>query len=412
MTRELWRHYGPRALYGVGVLLVLLFGAWSVSVVLAVQERRGELESRVGVLSDLERTRQKLDDPSARLTDEAERLRGSLAVLPPDGAAGREGQELTRSLAAVARQDDASTRAAARLHVTELVRRVRGETGQISRDLAGYWSALNVLVAVCLALSAILLFLVHRMREAARRLDMQSRAIDEARLRHTDRLQAVGVLAAVMAHEIKTPLAFVKLNLESLREGLPDLGPADRQTMDECLLGIERIADIVDDLRGYAHRDEGAAGQVDVRATMEAALRLVEPRIQDRCTVIRDFRETPRVQAVARRLEQVFLNLLLNALYALGERDARDDQIRIEIGTTASGDVRVAIDDTGPGIPEEVLQRGFESFISTKPQSDGTGLGLYVCKGILTAIGGALSLERRAEGGTRATVVIPALRTS
>ncbi|HEX3774707.1 MAG TPA: PAS domain S-box protein, partial [Polyangiaceae bacterium] len=183
--------------------------------------------------------------------------------------------------------------------------------------------------------------------------DVTERKAIQSRLLEADRLAALGVLSAGIAHEINNPLAYLLLNLEYLSRELSTLArdptqlePLMARVRDACH-GAERVASIVRDLRTFARADDGLRGPVDVRAALEAALNIAGNEIKQKATLVRDYEPVPPVEANPNRIEQVLLNLLLNAVQSL-TADAANQEIRASLRASA-GNVSIVIEDTGSG---------------------------------------------------------------
>jgi signal transduction histidine kinase len=171
--------------------------------------------------------------------------------------------------------------------------------------------------------------------------------------------------------------------------------------IEQSLDGVERTIAIVRDMRAFTHGGV-ARERVDLRAVLEGALRLAAPRIGAGVRVERDFAGSALVRGVPGSLGQVFLNLVVNAVQAVGERGT------VRVRTRAlDGEVRVDVEDDGPGIPESVRERLFEPFFTTKPAGEGTGLGLYVSWQIVRIHDGEIVVDSAPERGTRFTVRLP-----
>ena len=242
--------------------------------------------------------------------------------------------------------------------------------------------------------------------------DVTERRAMQGELVRADRLAAVGTLAAAVAHEINNPLTYAQLSLQYVERELLHSGlPAARvegllEHVRNARHGAERVATIVRDLRTFARVDDAPPGPLDVVAVVERALKIAENDLRHRARLDRRYQEVPAVEGNASRLEQVFLNLLINALQALPEGDPTRDTITVEIAPAAAGEVRVAISDTGAGIPAHLRDRVFDPFFTTKPVGEGTGLGLSVCRGILEGLGGRIELDSVEGRGTRVTVTL------
>ncbi len=247
--------------------------------------------------------------------------------------------------------------------------------------------------------------------------DITERKAIQARLAEAERLTALGVLSAGVAHEINNPLAYVLLNLEYLRQQLPRLADDPARLSDlmvrvrDACHGAERVATIVRDLRTFARGDDGTRGPVDLREVIEAAINIAGNTLKQSARIVRDYGESPLVDASANRLEQVFLNLLLNAAQALPNGDPERDEIRIRLYGDQLRAVAEIV-DTGPGVPEQVIGRIFEPFFTTKPVGVGTGLGLPICRSILAAHGGTIEVESRANEGATFRIILPASSTA
>jgi CheY-like chemotaxis protein/anti-sigma regulatory factor (Ser/Thr protein kinase) len=162
----------------------------------------------------------------------------------------------------------------------------------------------------------------------------------------------------------------------------------------------------VRDLRTFARADDALRGPVDVRVALEAALNIAGNEIKQKATLVRDYEPVPPVEANPNRIEQVLLNLLLNAVQSLSP-EAQGQEIRASLRTSA-GQVAIIIEDTGRGIPEELLGKIFDPFFTTKPVGVGTGLGLPICRSIVRGLGGEITVRSTPGKGSQFTVTLPA----
>ncbi|PTL76794.1 sensor histidine kinase [Vitiosangium sp. GDMCC 1.1324] len=247
----------------------------------------------------------------------------------------------------------------------------------------------------------------------------------EAQLFKADRLAALGSLAAAVGHEMGNPLAYMLANLGFAREELGRMKQALRaqghelsedlndvlQALSEAADGADRLKVIVQDLRMLSRAPPEHREPVEVVPVLEHALSLVRGELRHRARLEKDFRPVPPVEGDEARLGQVFVNLLLNAVQAMSELDATRNVLRVATYTGPAGEVVVEVQDTGVGMPPEVLARLFEPFFTTRPAS--TGLGLSVSHAIITSLGGTLRAESREGVGTTFTVILQtAQRTS
>jgi signal transduction histidine kinase len=229
------------------------------------------------------------------------------------------------------------------------------------------------------------------------------------RAREQDRLSSLGTLAAGIAHEINNPLAYVKSNVnilyrdlqaqkelpEELREYVTEVLPA---TLD----GIQRIATIVADLRRFARGEPEQLVEYDLNAEIEAAVRITQGRVQPQCEVEFRLGPLPRMMGRPRQLAQVVINLLINAAQATPREG------KIFLSTWQEGDeVVLEVRDTGEGMTPEVMARLFQPFFSTKPIGVGTGMGLAVVHGIVSAHGGRIQVESQPGKGSTFTIRLP-----
>ncbi|MCC6749875.1 MAG: hypothetical protein IT371_19575 [Deltaproteobacteria bacterium] len=238
------------------------------------------------------------------------------------------------------------------------------------------------------------------------------------RLALSDRLASLGTLAAGVAHEVNNPLTYVETNLSFVREMLagaaPELPIGDAtaaelvQALAEAGQGAERVHRIAQDMKLMARTDDVVEGQADLPALLDSALNVAGNEVKHRARVVKRYGETPPVKGSPARLGQVMLHLVLNAAQAIEEGAPEDNEITLTTRVSETGRVVVEIQDTGRGVPPDVLNRVFDPFFTTKPQGQGLGLGLSVCHGIVTQLGGELWLESGSDQGTRAVVMLPA----
>jgi PAS domain S-box-containing protein len=247
--------------------------------------------------------------------------------------------------------------------------------------------------------------------------DLREVASLRSRLVVSDRLAAVGQLAAGIAHEINNPVAFVRANLGALAELLEAVGsklPAQleeelgaslgegRELIDESLDGVDRVAAIVRDVKGFSHAGEVGPQRVELNPLLDSVLRVSAPQLPAGCCVERDYGEVPPVRGAPQELKQVFLNLVINA----GQAIRGGEGIRITTRREAER-VVVLLRDEGCGIPPERIERVFDPFFTTKPVGEGTGLGLSISYQIVHSHGGHISVESEPGCGTCFRVELP-----
>lgn len=252
--------------------------------------------------------------------------------------------------------------------------------------------------------------------------DMEERRRLEERLRRSQRLEAVGQLAAGLAHEINNPMAYVRSNLgvlrqewETLRKAVGDAGLAEElcrrvadceELIDESLEGVDRTVAIVRDVKEFSREEGAARTAVDPNGLVEDALRMALPQRGAEIRVDERYGTVPPVLGSAGQLRQVFLNLAVNAFHAVAERPGAG-WVRVETRAEPNR-VVVALEDDGCGIPEAARARLFDPFFTTKRAGEGTGLGLYISYEIVRMHGGEIGVDSRPGEGTRFEVRLPA----
>jgi signal transduction histidine kinase len=275
---------------------------------------------------------------------------------------------------------------------------------------------------------------IERSNEELRRSKQELEHL-QAQIIQSEKMASLGQLAAGVAHELNNPAGFIYGNMEILDEcirGLtrlltfyesvplaPDVAARARRIKDEvdyehaladlrtittdCREGAERIRDVVQNLRTFSRLDEAEFKKVDIHEGLESTLRLLSRHYgADRVRLVRDYGELPAVDCFAGRLNQVWLNLLVNAAQATREGG------EVSIRTRREGPMAVVqIKDNGHGIAPENLKRIFDPFFTTKPVGEGTGLGLSVTYSIVERHGGTITVESTQGHGTTFNVSIP-----
>lgn len=254
----------------------------------------------------------------------------------------------------------------------------------------------------------------------------------------SEKMAAIGQLAAGVVHEINNPIGYVRSNLSSLadyqrqmvellgayraldeaqmsavagvaairaREQEVDLAflmQDSRQLIDESLSGLERVRGIVRDLKDFSRQSKGEWEWADLHAGLDSTLNIVWNQLKYHCRLHKEYGDLPLVPCMPNQLNQVFLNLLVNASQAI---EAKGD-IYLRTGTDGE-QVWVEIADTGGGIAPEHLTRVFEPFFTTKPKGQGTGLGLSLSYRIVERHGGRIEVASELGKGTRFRVWAP-----
>jgi PAS domain S-box-containing protein len=274
--------------------------------------------------------------------------------------------------------------------------------------------------------------------------DLTERQRLQGRIIQAEKLASLGLLSAGVAHEVNNPLAYVTNNLAVLmrdfaglsevlaayEEALPRLEstspelaeriarlasehdlPYIRSNLATILQstrqGVKRVSEIVNNLRGFARLDQAAIDRVDLNEAIASSLSLVRIWLEKhQIEVVQDLGELPRIVCAPAQINQVILNLLVNAKQAIDAASRAGG--RIEIRTQASRkEVMLEIADNGCGIPEEIRARIFDPFFTTKPVGEGTGLGLSMSLGIVLDHGGRIELDSVPGHGSRFRVILP-----
>lgn len=283
--------------------------------------------------------------------------------------------------------------------------------------------------------------------EAQRRLSKSKQALvktlsklkhTQAQMIHSEKMASIGQLAAGVAHEINNPIGFIKSNLHILREYYEDIksllahyedlestqniDPAVRDiikkirdykaqidyefvlneledVLDESKEGVERVARIVRDLKDFSHADSGVVEYSDINRGIESTLNIVWNRLKYRATVNKDLGEIPLVKCDLEKLNQAFINLLINAGQAV-ERDGI-----IDICTRCNQNlVEIKISDNGCGIPPDIAPKIFDPFFTTQDVGSGSGLGLNLVYNIIKGHNGSIDVESEVDKGSTFTI--------
>ncbi|MBU0728978.1 MAG: GHKL domain-containing protein [Proteobacteria bacterium] len=259
----------------------------------------------------------------------------------------------------------------------------------------------------------------------------------QAQMLQTEKMASVGQLAAGVAHEINNPMGFISSNLTSLGkytgkvtefietqaqiiEKLRDLEAIEesktarkklkidfiledlKDLVAESLEGADRVKTIVQGLKTFSRVDQAVESEADINECLESTINVVWNELKYKATVEKNYGDIPRVKCFPQQLNQVFMNLLVNAAQAI------EDQGVITIRSWGEKhSVRIAISDTGAGIAEKHLSRLFEPFFTTKDVGKGTGLGLSICYDIIKKHGGEITVDSEVGRGSTFTVILP-----
>ena len=253
----------------------------------------------------------------------------------------------------------------------------------------------------------------------------------EQQLVQADKLASIGLLAAGVAHEINNPIAYVSSNFAKLEQYIAVLMPDPHQQsslnqvpsperlemirtdmpdlLSEINEGITRIRKIVRSLQDFARTEQADDWQhVSLQPGIDATLHMVSNELKYKAEIVSEFAELPEIDCLPSQINQVLLNLLINAAHAMGEERGT---ITLRTGFDAR-EVWLQVSDTGCGIEPKLLALIFDPFFTTKPIGQGTGLGLSISYGIVQAHQGTLSVASVLGAGTTFTLRLPILRQS
>ena len=236
--------------------------------------------------------------------------------------------------------------------------------------------------------------------------DVTQRERMEEQMSQTEKLTSLGLLAAGVAHEVNTPLAVISNYIQMLAKQMPE-GDPRQSIIEKIVKQTFRASEIVNNLLNFSRTGAGELADIDVNKVVEETLSLVaHPLKTSQIQVVKQLGPTlPPVRGSANKLQQVFLNLFLNA------RDAMPSGGMLEVRTAArNGSVEIEIVDTGAGIPREHIHRIFDPFFTTKASGRGTGLGLSVSYGIIKEHAGKIDVRSSPGKGTSFHVEFPAVR--
>lgn len=306
------------------------------------------------------------------------------------------------------------------------------------------------LEAVCgqLAIAISQADLYQQSQDKSQKLEQTLKKLEETQLQviQNEKMSSLGHLVAGIAHEINNPVNFIHGNITHAHHYTQDLlnlislyqdtypvpsSPIAQQiedidlnflqadlpkTLSSMKMGTERIREIVKSLRNFSRLDEVGAKAVDIHEGLDSTLLILQNRVGNggsQIAIQKHYGELPLIECFAGQLNQVFMNVLANAMDALeddrSKQSGQTGQITITTTQPIDGWISIVIHDNGPGIPAEIQSKIFDPFFTTKPVGKGTGMGMSISYQIITEThGGTLTLESTPDRGTAFTITIPA----
>ena len=263
--------------------------------------------------------------------------------------------------------------------------------------------------------------------------DITERKFAEQRLAQSEHLESIGRLAAGVAHEINTPIQYLNDSVYFIREAMQDLlahnaklaamlpAPPEEDediedlkkdlppALDRVVDGLGRIAEIVRSMKEFSHVDQREMSRVDLNRAINSTLIIARSEYKYVADVETDFQELPPVTCHGGQINQVVLNLVVNAAHAIADKVKGTPEMGLITVKTCieDGFAVVSISDTGGGIPEAIRKRIFEPFFTTKEVGKGTGQGLSIAHNVIKAHGGTLDFVTEIGKGTTFTVRLP-----
>jgi two-component system sensor histidine kinase AtoS len=235
--------------------------------------------------------------------------------------------------------------------------------------------------------------------------DVTEKLQAEEELQRANQMILIGQMAAGLAHEIKNPLAGIKVSLEVLADDL-ELQPEDKELFARIINEANRMEKLIKNLLNYARPQQSQFDLVDISQLLRNSLKNAEVAATAQKGLTVQFQsdfaaELPQVEADSSQMQQVFLNILLNAV------DAMENAGTVSVATRVAdeGHIQITVSDTGKGLSEAALEKIFTPFFTTKTK--GTGLGLSICKRLIEQHGGSIVVASRLDQGTSFTMTLP-----
>jgi signal transduction histidine kinase len=255
---------------------------------------------------------------------------------------------------------------------------------------------------------------INRLRETHRRLFEAHEELKRVQMKliQTAKLESIGRLAAGVAHEVKNPLAIIQLGVDYLTGALQGAASPDcLETVQEMGDATRRADTVIKGLLDFSRSEQLGLAPLDLNSIIEESLLLVKHELTKHSVSLEKnlAPEPPKVDLDRNKLKQVFINVFMNAIQAMGDKGVLSVKTFIQPAAETTGQSMVVqIEDTGPGIPEDKLDKLFEPFFTTKPVGSGTGLGLSVSRKIIELHRGTIKIANRTgTHGVAVTIMFP-----
>jgi len=386
------------------------------------------------IVTPNEQLRQVIDDQMTALREAAGRT-------SPEAAS--KADTLLAHMAVILRQKQLGTRLIMDLTAVptaQAIDRLQRDAQALEADQNRYRSLLRDLMLVCSFLLVLATaWAAYLLRRHYTRLNQDNSALQQAnedaqsQLIQSSKLSAMGQMVAGITHEINTPLAYVKAVFCLIRDQMADLhaarisapgviadlrpGTADgmmpedqlgelNMLIDEGLHGLDEITNLIITMKNFSRLDKGRLEYVDIEEALDNAALIARSEVKYIADTVKEYGKIPKIHASATQLKQVFLNLINNAAHAMADQPSRG-KLTLRTRAETEDSIRIEIEDSGTGIPADVLPKIFDPFFTTKDVGKGTGMGLSICYRIIQTHGGTISAKSRPGAGTTFIIILP-----